>query len=178
MPPVETFLDPETVNGALELIERYGYFMLVIGALLQGVGLPLPAQTILLAAGVLAGQGVLDPFFAGISGLLGAIVGSQVGYLIGRRGGRPFVLRWGRYVKITPERMERVETLFDRYGDRAVLVARFIPFLKTFGYLSAGTVGMSRIVFLRNDVIGTTAWVAFSVLLGVLLSEGVMALIT
>ncbi|MGI8650999.1 MAG: DedA family protein [Rubrobacter sp.] len=175
---MERFFDPETISSVLEAIESYGYLFIVLGAMLQGMGLPLPAQTILVSAGVMAGQDILNPYYAILFGLLGAVAGSQAGYFIGRRGGRPFVLKVGRYVGITPRRLDRAEGFFDHHGQRAVLVARFIPVLKTFGYVAAGLVKMPHTVFFRNDLIGTTVWTVGSVLLGMALSEGITAVIS
>lgn len=143
----------------------------------QSVGLPLPAQTVLLTAGVMAGQGILDPFFAAAFGVFGAVLGSQIGYLIGRKGGRPFVLGWGKYLGVTGERLDRAEALFRRYERRAVFVARFVPVLKTFGYIAAGLIKMPHAVFFRYDLFGTLLWASLSILAGYLLSEGVMSLI-
>lgn len=172
---MERFLDPQAISLALEAIESYGYVFIVLGAMLQGVGLPLPAQTILVTAGVMVGQGILNPYYAILFGLVGAIAGSQVGYFVGRRGGRPFVLKVGKYVGITPVRLDQAEHFFDHHGQRAVLVARFIPVLKTFGYIAAGLVKMPYAVFLRNDVTGTAVWTIGSVLLGMILSVSVMS---
>lgn len=175
---MEELIDPRTVREILGLIERYGYLFVLLGPMLQGVGLPLPAQTILLTAGVMAGQEILNPFYAVAFGLAGAMAGSQVGYLIGRKGGRPFVLRWGKYVRLTKERLDRAEEFFEKYERRAVLVARFIPFLKTFGYLAAGVSRMPHGTFFGYDLLGTSVWVAVSVFAGYIVSEGVLAFVT
>jgi membrane protein DedA with SNARE-associated domain len=177
MQSIEGILDPGTVAEILALIERYGYLFVLFGAMLQSVGLPLPAQTILLTAGVMAGQGILDPVYAAAFGVAGAVLGSQLGYFIGRKGGRPFVLKWGRYVGVTEERLDRAESLFRKHERRAVFVARFVPVLKTFGYLAAGVIKMPRGLFLRYDLLGTSVWAASSVLAGHLVSESVISLI-
>ncbi|MGB3682431.1 MAG: DedA family protein [Rubrobacteraceae bacterium] len=170
-------LDVETVREVLDLIARYGYVFVLLGTLFQSVGLPLPAQTILLTAGVMAGQGILDPIYAMAIGLAGAVAGSQIGYLAGRKGGRPFVLRWGRYVGLTPARLDYADKFFSRRQRRVVLTARFIPVLKTFGYLAAGLNRMPYRKFLRYDIIGTTVWAVGSVLLGYFISSSVMSLV-
>lgn len=170
-------LDPQTISEVLALIEKYGYFFVLFGTMLQSVGLPLPAQTVLLTAGVMAGQGILDPLYAVAFGLLGAIIGSQIGYFVGRKGGRPFVLRWGKYVGATEERLDKAEKFFGKYDRRAVLVARFIPFLKTFGYLAAGIGRMPRGAFFGYDLLGTAVWASVSVFAGYLISESVMSFV-
>lgn len=174
---MEDLLDPQTVREVLALIERYGYLFVLFSTLLQSIGLPIPAQTILFTAGVMAGQEILDPMYAAAFGLAGALLGSQIGYSAGSRGGRPFVLRWGHYVRITPERLNYAEKLFKGHARRTVLVARFVPVLKTFGYLTAGISRMPRTTFFRYDFLGTAAWVTVSVLTGYFVSEGVESFI-
>ena len=90
------------MERVLSLIEHYGYLVILFGVMLESTGVPLPGETILLAAGVLAQRGHLDVGDAVVFGILGAVIGDQIGYWVGREGGRPFVLRWGRYVFITP----------------------------------------------------------------------------
>jgi undecaprenyl-diphosphatase len=86
------------------LIGQYGYLIVFFGVMVESAGIPVPGETILIAAGFLVQQGHLDLGDAIIFGILGAVVGDQIGYWVGREGGRRFVLRWGRYVLITQER--------------------------------------------------------------------------
>jgi membrane protein DedA with SNARE-associated domain len=101
----------------LSLIERYGYLIVFLGVMMEGVGLPLPGETVLITAGALARRGSLTLWEAMVMGTLGAIMGGQAGYCVGRIGGRPFVRRWGRYAFVTPERMGRAEKFFERHGE-------------------------------------------------------------
>ena len=102
------------------------YLIVFFGVMLESTGVPLPGETILLASGFLVHQGALDLGDAITFGILGAVIGDQIGYWVGREGGRPFVLRWGRYVLITPERLGRAENFFHRHGGKAVFLARFV----------------------------------------------------
>ena len=148
------------------LVERYGYVIVFLGVVLEGVGIPLPGETVLIAAGVLAHQGSLTLWETMVLGSLGAVVGGQVGYGVGRFGGRPFVLRWGRYAFVTPERLGRAERFFERHGGRAVFLARFITGLRVFGALVAGMSLMPWGKFALYNVLGGTAWAVATVLLG------------
>jgi membrane protein DedA with SNARE-associated domain len=121
------------LGGLLELIGRYGYLVVFFGVMLESAGVPLPGETILLASGALAHRGVLSFGDALVFGILGAVVGDQIGYWAGRLGGRPFLLRWGRYVRITPGRLGHAEAFFARHGGRAVFLARFVAGLRVFG---------------------------------------------
>lgn len=150
----------------LSLIDRYGYLFVFLGVLLEGVGLPLPGETVLIAAGALAHQGSLTLWETMVLGSLGAVVGGQVGYGVGRFGGRPFVLRWGRYAFITPERLGRAERFFEKHGGRAVFLARFITGLRVFGALAAGMSRMPWEKFALYNVLGATVWAMAAVSLG------------
>lgn len=101
--------------------------------MLESAGVPVSGETILVTSGVLVQQGYLDLGDAIIFGLLGAMVGDQIGYRVGRGGARPFILRWGRYLLIPPERLERAEDFFERHGEKAVFLARFVAGLRGAG---------------------------------------------
>ena len=150
----------------LSLIERYGYLIVFLGVMLEGVGLPLPGETVLIAAGALAHRGSLTLWETMVMGGLGAVMGGQLGYCVGRFGGRPFVLRWGRYVFITPERLGRAESFFERHGGKAVFAARFIAGLRVFGTLVAGMSSMSWRKFSFYSVLGGVVWATAAVALG------------
>jgi len=150
----------------LSLIERYGYLIVFLGVMLEGVGIPLPGETVLITAGALAHRGSLTLWETMAMGSLGAVVGGQAGYCVGRFGGRPFVLRWGRYTFITPEHLGRAERFFEQHGGRAVFLSRFITGLRVFGALIAGMSRMSWGKFTIYSVLGGVVWAAAAVALG------------
>jgi membrane protein DedA with SNARE-associated domain/membrane-associated phospholipid phosphatase len=158
-----------TIDQILSLIAQYGYLVVFFGVLLESGGVPLPGETILIAAGVTAQQGHLDLGDAIIFGILGAVVGDQIGYWVGREGGRPFALRWGRYVFITPERLARAEQFFARHGGKAVFLARFVAGLRVFGALVAGISRMRWRTFFFYNALGGTLWATAAVMVGYLL---------
>jgi membrane protein DedA with SNARE-associated domain/membrane-associated phospholipid phosphatase len=155
----------------LSLIEHYGYLVVLFGVMLESTGVPLPGETILLAAGVLVQRGHLDLWDAIVFGILGAVMGDQIGYWVGREGGRRFVLHWGRYLFISPERLARAEAFFGRHGGKAVFLARFFSGLRVFGALVAGTSRMRWGTFLIYNVLGGAVWVTGVVLLGYFLGS-------
>ncbi len=157
----------------LTLIEQYGYLVVLFGVMLESTGVPLPGETILIASGVLAQRGHLDVGDAIVFGILGAVVGDQLGYWVGREGGRPFVLRWGRYVRITPERLARAEALFDHHGGKAVFLARFFAGLRVFGALVAGISRMRWSTFAFYNALGGAVWATAAVLVGYFLGSSV-----
>jgi len=155
----------------LTLIEQYGYLVVFFGVMLESTGVPLPGETILIASGVLAQRGHLDVGDAIVFGILGAVVGDQIGYWVGREGGRPFVLRWGRYVRITPERLSRAEAFFARHGGKAVFLARFFAGLRVFGALVAGISRMRWSIFAFYNALGGAVWATAVVLVGYFLGS-------
>ncbi len=160
----------QTIDQILSLISQYGYLVVFFGVMLESVGVPLPGEAILIAAGFLVHQGTLDPGETLVFGILGTIVGNQIGYWVGLKGGRPFVLRWGRYVRITTERLVRVERFFARHGGKAVFLARFVPGLRAFGALVAGISSMPWWTFLYYNVLAGVVWATGSILVGYLFS--------
>lgn len=140
------------------------------------MGVPVPGETVLVASGVLVQRGHLDLGDAIVFGILGAVVGDQIGYWVGREGGRPFVLRWGRYVLITPERLASAERFFERHGGKAVFLARFVAGLRVFGALIAGISRMRWGTFFLYNALGGATWATAAVLAGYLLG-GSLALL-
>jgi len=162
-----------TIDNILSLITQYGYFIILLGVMIESMGVPIPGETILIASGILVQQGKLDLGYVILFGILGAVVGDQLGYWIGRRGGRPFVLRWGRYVFITPERLARAEAFFERHGGKAVFLARFVSGLRIFGALVAGISQMRWRTFFVYNALGGAVWATAVVLIGYLLGGSI-----
>src|ERR671921_2308166 len=148
------------------LIENYGYLVVFFGVVLGTMGIPFPSAAILLASGVLVQQDHLGLRGAIVFGILGAIVGNQIGYWVGYQAGRPFVLKWGRHVKLTPERLEQVERLFARHGGKAVFAGRFFSVSRMLEALVAGTSRMRWGTFVFYSVLGGAVWTTAVVLAG------------
>ncbi len=157
------------LEQVLSLIAKYGYLIVFFGVMVESAGVPIPGETILIASGILVQQGRLDLGDVILFGILGAVVGDQIGYWLGRKGGRPFVLRWGRYVKITPERLARAEGFFARHGGKAVFLARFVAGLRVFGALVAGLSHMHWRTFIFYNALGGAVWATAAILVGYLL---------
>ena len=159
------------MERVLSLIEHYGYLVVFFGVMIESIGVPLPGETILIASGLLAQRGHLDVGDAIAFGILGAVVGDQIGYWAGREGGRPFVLRWGRYVRITPERLARAEVFFAHHGGKAVFLARFLAGFRVFGALVAGISRMHWSSFAFYNALGGVVWATAAVLVGYFLGS-------
>jgi membrane-associated protein len=129
------------------------------------VGFFLPGDTLLFAAGVLAAQGGLNIVTTIATIALAAIVGDNVGYTIGRYSGkRLFHKQDGILFK--KEYMERAEVFYEKHGGKAVVLARFVPIVRTFAPLVAGIAKMDRRVFFLYNVVGALLWSITVTLLG------------
>ena len=159
MPPVDDL--PSFLHSVAPILDRWGYLAIagVIGV--ESFGVPAPGQTIMVAAAVYAGAGRMNIFAVAAIAFVAAVLGDNIGYWIGVRGGRKVALRWGRYVFLTPERLARAEGFFARRGGRIVLVARFIDGLRQFNGVIAGITAMPWRTFLIYNAIGAALWVAF-----------------
>ena len=140
------------------LLTHGSYLALVIVLILTGSGLPIPEEVPIIAAGILAAQGTLDPVLALGWCIFGAIVGDCIMYFIGYHFGRG-VLRehpwWARFV--TPQREAQIEVMFRRHGLKVFLVARFLVGLRSPVYLTAGIMRVSFRRFFLIDLICATA---------------------
>ncbi|MFI9392833.1 DedA family protein [Streptomyces bauhiniae] len=141
------------------LLGHYGYWAVGAVVFLEDFGVPAPGETILLAAGVYAGAGELNIVAVAAIAFAAAVVGDNVGYVIGRTGGRAFVERWGKYILLTPKRFEAAEAFFRRHGGKIVTVARFVEGLRQANGIIAGTTGMAWPRFLAFNALGAALWV-------------------
>jgi membrane protein DedA with SNARE-associated domain len=144
------------------LIHAYG-LLVVAGAVgLEGVGFPLPGETSLIIASVIAGSTHELNIVAVILTAAGAsIVGRMIGYAVGRYFGYWLLLRYGGYVWITESRIKLGQYLFLRHGGKIIIVAQFIPVLRTLAGILAGANRMPRDQFMVTNVIGACIWAAF-----------------
>jgi membrane protein DedA with SNARE-associated domain len=150
---------PGPLAALAPFLEHYGYLAVAVLVLLDNAALPVPGQTVLILAAVYAGAGRLSLAGVVVVAVVAAFLGDCLGYWLGRSGGRALVHRWGRFVGLTGERLERAEGFFTRNGGRVVLGARFIDGLRQTNGIIAGTTGMPWRRFLLWNALGAIAWV-------------------
>jgi membrane protein DedA with SNARE-associated domain len=158
------------------LLEHYGYFALFGLVFIESFGVPAPGETTIIAAAVFAGNGHLNVFLVAMVAFVAAVTGDSLGYLIGRKGGRPLILRVGRYIHLTPQRLERVESFMDRHGFKVVVIARFIEGLRQFNGIVAGATEMPFPGFLVFNALGAAAWVGVWTTAGYLAGDHIDAI--
>jgi membrane protein DedA with SNARE-associated domain len=169
------------LHNSLNLIEQYmlvyGYWTVFFGVMLENAGLPIPGETILLVAGYFCSEGHLDMPLVMLVAATGAVVGDNIGFAIGHHYGRGILLRFGKYVFLTPERLAHIENYFTVYGNKTILVARFITGLRVFAALLAGASMMRWRVFLLYNVAGAVLWSIVITSLGYIFGQSLPILI-
>jgi membrane protein DedA with SNARE-associated domain len=129
---------------------------------IESACIPLPSEIIMPLAGWFLvddrGLGVEWLFLAAFCGALGNLLGSLIAYAVGAWGGRPFLLRYGRFVLISRHEVEQAEHWFDRYGARAVFISRVLPVVRTFISLPAGIARMNLWRFTILTFAGSFPW--------------------
>lgn len=154
-------------------LHSYGYFAVAFFLFFEDFGVPLPGETMLIAASLYAGAGHLNVFLVGLIGFAAAVLGDNVGYLIGRWGGRKLIERWGKYLFLTPERLDRAEKFFNDHGGKIVVAARFVEGLRQANGLIAGTIEMHWAKFVVCNALGAALWVGVWTSLGYVAGDNV-----
>jgi membrane protein DedA with SNARE-associated domain len=151
---------PGVLHSLEPTLNHYGYLAVFGLVLLEDFGIPVPGETVLILGAVYAGAGRLNIFLVALLGFVGALLGDNIGFAIGHFGGRRLVDRYGRYIFLTPERVDRATGFFERHGGKIIVVARFIEGLRQANGIIAGITGMHWARFLLFNAIGAALWVA------------------
>jgi len=142
----------------LQLFARYGYAVVFGGVFLENAGLPVPGETALLAGAALAKFGWLSLPMVIVTAIAAATLGDNLGFLIGRHGGRALAERHGWKIGLTRRRLAEFDHFFERHGARTVFIARFVTGLRVFGALLAGGSGLPWRKFLFYNALGAIVW--------------------
>lgn len=157
-PPLPGFLN--SVAGPLD---HYGYWAVALLLLLENIGVPvIPGELAMIAGAIFAGSGRagLNIVGVGVVAVIAAFTGAEIGYLIGKYAGRELVVRYGKYIFITPHHLDRAEAVVDRYGGIVVVLARYVVGLREANGIIAGITQMRWATFSIYNLIGACAWVA------------------
>ena len=150
---------PGVLHSLEPTLNQFGYLAVVGLVLIEDFGVPVPGETVLILAAVYAGTGRLNIVLVAVLGFYGALLGDNIGFAIGHFGGRQLAQRYGRYIFLTPERLDKATAFFDRHGGKIIIVARFIEGLRQANGIIAGTTGMQWTRFLIFNAIGAALWV-------------------
>jgi membrane protein DedA with SNARE-associated domain len=145
--------------GIAHLVSAHGYSAVASIVGVEGMGIPVPGETTLIAAAIYAGTShQLRIALVIAAAAAGAMLGDNVGYWIGRRVGCPLLSKYGHHARVTPERLRLGEYLFRCHGGKFVIIGRFIAVLRSFTALLAGANRMRWRRFVLFDAIGATLW--------------------
>ena len=160
-PPLPGFLN--ALSGTLE---HYGLWAIGLLITLEDFGVPVPGETILIAGAIFAGAGRINIVALGVVAFVAAVSGDNIGFAIGHFGGRALALRFGKYVFLTEERLDKAENFFDRRGAIVITFARFVEGLRQANGIIAGITGMHWLRFLIFNAIGAALWVGTWITVG------------
>jgi membrane protein DedA with SNARE-associated domain len=162
---------------AARLLGAYGYWAVLCIVALESTGLPVPGETMLLAAAVYAGTAhAAAPLNIAIviaAAATGAILGDNLGYLIGRAGGYRLLRRYGKYVFLTERKLRLGQYLFDKHGGKVVFFGHFLPVLRICAAFLAGTARLPWKRFLAYNAAGGLLWAAGVGLGGYLIGQSI-----
>jgi membrane protein DedA with SNARE-associated domain len=168
----------QLIAGLENFVRHYGAFAVMLILAIEAIGAPVPGETLLIFASVLAGRGEMSLPALLVFAWIGSVIGDNLGFLIGRKLGRKTVLRYGAKVGLTNERFSKIENNYVRYGSATVSFARFFSILRQLNGIVAGILGMSWLRFVLFDAVGAALWVTVWVFLPAYFSEHLAFIVT
>ncbi|PEX80654.1 DedA family protein [Bacillus cereus] len=154
-----------------ELFQQYGYYVVLIGLLLEYIALPFPGEPTLAYAGYLSHQGDLNLPTLIILSFIGTSVGMTFQYFVGNKLGMPFIQKYGKYVFLTQRKIDLTKMWFDKYGYFLIFIAFFIPGVRHFTGYFAGIINLPFRRFAMTIYSGALFWVSFFLIGGYWLGE-------
>ncbi|MFI5261114.1 MAG: DedA family protein [Candidatus Limnocylindrales bacterium] len=171
-----TFIDQAVIPFLASLYGAVGYLGVLLAMTIESAMVPLPSELILPFAGFLVSDPArLEPmtqqpwgfWLVVVVATIGNTLGSLIAYAVGAWGGRPLLERYGRYLLIRPDEIQRTEAFFARYGNITVFVGRLLPIVRTFISVPAGVARMPLGRFILYSTLGAILWSTLLVYAGV-----------
>ena len=158
-------------TGIALWLAEWGYLGIFVLVFLGNLGIPMPEETVLLAAGFLAGRGLLDLRAVYAVGIASAVIGDCAGFLFGRTGGQRLIEWLGRSVPFVRPSHDRLQSFFQTHGTKAVFMARFVAGARFMAGPMAGAAGMPFLRFLGWNLLGAVVWCSLVITVGYLLGD-------
>lgn len=159
------------VEAIVSLVGQMGYVGIFVMMFLESSFFPFPSEVAMIPAGYLASKGEMNLFLAWFAGTAGSVAGALFNYAIGHRLGRPFLVRYGKYLFLSEESLEKVERFFERYGAASTFWGRLVPGVRQYISLPAGVGRMEVARFVLYTFLGAGIWCAVLVALGYFIGE-------
>jgi membrane protein DedA with SNARE-associated domain len=161
----------EVINWLITTIGAMGYTGIFLLMALESSIVPIPSEIIMPPAGYLVQQGQMNMALIILSGTLGSLFGAYLNYFAAHYLGRPFLLKYGRYVLITEEHFRYVEVYFASHGEISTFIGRMLPVIRHLISLPAGLAGMNLIKFTIYTLLGAFIWVSILAWIGYFLGD-------
>lgn len=159
------------MDTLLQLMESYGYIAMFIAMALENANIPIPSEVVLGFAGFLISQQIFSFWTTFAVACIAGVVGSIISYWLGSYGGRPLLLKYGKYIFFNERKFRMAEDLFNKYGGIAVIICRCLPGVRTFISFPAGVARYPFWKFILFTIIGTIPWTLLLVWAGSLLGS-------
>jgi membrane protein DedA with SNARE-associated domain len=156
----------EVISWIVSTVDHWGYFGIFVAMFLESSFFPFPSEVIMIPAGYLAFGGQMNLFAAILVGIAGSLAGAVFNYYLAVWLGRPLLERYGRYIFLKPETLDRLEAFFLRHGEISTFSGRLIPGIRQYISLPAGLSGMPLGKFSLFTMLGAGIWVSVLTLLG------------
>lgn len=153
------------------VISSGGYIGIAVLMAIESACIPLPSEIIMPFAGYLVYKGQMNLFLAATAGAIGCNLGSIIAYEVGKRGGRPLLLRYGKWLLIGEGEIDAADRFFARFGNMAVLIGRLLPAIRSFIAFPAGVARMPLVPFHIYTFVGSWPWCFGLAWLGMVLGE-------
>jgi membrane protein DedA with SNARE-associated domain len=147
-----------TAGTLHHLLSTYGYLAVFLFVAIESTGIPFPGETMLLTGAAYAGTGHLSIALVIGAAIFGAVLGDNLGYTVGRLGGRRVALRYGHFIRLDESKLDRAERFFQRHGDKTVFFGRFVAVLRAWAAFLAGVNFMPWGKFFFFNAAGGICW--------------------
>ena len=162
---LETIFTP-IINFVVNTISDAGYVGVAVLMAIESAAIPLPSEIIMPFAGYLVYQGSFTLFGAATAGAVGSVLGSWVIYFIALKGGRPLVLKYGKYILISEHDLDKADRFFKKFGGWGTFIARMLPIVRTYISVPAGIARAPFWRFTLAAFVGSFLWSYFLAYLG------------
>jgi membrane protein DedA with SNARE-associated domain len=154
-----------------DIVTRMGYPGVFILIMLESTLVPVPSELVFPYAGYLASKGIFNIYVLLAINSVAACAGSSIGYWIGKAGGKPLLLKYGKYLLIRKHDIDKTEKWFANHGKATIFIARLVPVIRHIISMPAGVARMPFRSFLLQTFLGSTLWGSFLILLGYYLGK-------